>query len=44
MAELALPKNDHPVATCPHCGRAVTLDPVWYRFLVALTRLINQEL
>jgi hypothetical protein len=44
MAELSLPKADHPVAICAHCGQPMRIDPVWYRYLVALTRLINQGL
>lgn len=44
MAEIALPKPDQQICTCPHCGRAMKIDPLWYQYLVSITRLINQGL
>jgi uncharacterized protein (UPF0212 family) len=48
MANLTLPNPEVPVGKmkCPHCGQEheVKIDPIWFRKLQELLKLINDSL
>lgn len=38
---LTIPAPDVELAKCAHCGKAVTINPVWYQKIQAILKYLN---
>jgi len=41
MSQLTQPSPNVEIGQCPHCGKTMTITPVWYQFIARLVKQVN---